>query len=73
MPPLPSGRRRKYETKAGGEYPIYRMEVGESFVVPIDRRTAVGVSCVWHKKKHGKQFTTRKTEDGKFVRVWRIA
>ena len=55
------------------EYPFPQMEIGDSFVVPIDRRVAVGVACHSYKKKHGKQFTTRKTEDGKFVRVWRIA
>ena len=73
VPALPSGRLRRYETKAGGEYPFLQMEIGDSFVVPIDRRVAVGVSCVWYKKKRGMKFTTRKTEDGKFVRVWRIS
>lgn len=73
MPVFPDGRTRRYETKAGGEYPFPQMEVGDSFVVPIDRKGAVGVACNSYKKKHGKQFTTRKTEDGNFVRVWRIA
>ena len=64
---------RRYETKAGGEYPFPQMEIGDSFVVPADRGKAATVACARQKRKHGKQFATRKTEDGEFVRVWRIA
>lgn len=57
----------------GGKYPFPQMEIGDSFVVPADRGRAATVACARQKRKHGKQFATRKTEDGKFVRVWRIA
>lgn len=57
----------------GVKYPFPQMEIGDSFVVPIDRRVAVCMACLRYKEKHGKQFTTRKTEDGKSIRVWRIA
>ena len=56
-----------------GKYPFHQMEIGDSFVVPVDRRIAASVACDWYKRKHGMKFVTRKTEDGKFVRVWRIA
>lgn len=55
------------------KYPFHQMEIGDSFVVPVDRRTAASAACTWYKKKHGMRFVTRTTEDGKFVRVWRIA
>lgn len=73
--PVPSdyaGPGRRYETKLGGEYPFKHMEVGDSFTVPKERRTAVSVACVRQSKKHGKRFTARKTECGKFVRIWRV-
>ncbi len=55
------------------KYPFHQMEIGDSFVVPVDRGVAASVACSWYKKKHGMKFVTRKTKDGKFVRVWRIA
>lgn len=56
-----------------GKYPFHKMEIGDSFVVPIDSRGAVVAAGNCYKKKHGMRFTTRRTECGQFVRIWRIA
>lgn len=53
-----------------GEYmaALLSMEVGDSFVVPLERtdyiRNSIGLA-----KREGRRFTTRKTDEG--LRVWR--
>lgn len=55
------------------KYPFAKMEVGDSFFVPINREKelkSVASSSSLYGSKLGRKFTTRKVVGG--VRVWRI-
>lgn len=61
--PMPDGKEK---------LPLGQLEIGESFVIPIERRNSVASVATIYGKKTGKKFTTRK-QDEKTVRVWRAA
>jgi hypothetical protein len=50
--------------------PLNQLEVGESFVVPIDKRRSVATVASRVKRETGKKFTIRKIDNDN-VRVWR--
>lgn len=52
-------------------YPLSKMEVGDSFVAPVEMRNRIASAMTNYKKKTGRQFVLRRVEHG--VRVWRIA
>lgn len=55
------------------KYPFAKMEVGDSFFVPINREKemkSVASSCSLYGKKFSRRFTARTVHGG--VRVWRI-
>jgi len=52
-----------------GKYPFREMEVGDSFVAPLAKRSSI--SCVMGRYAP-KKFTTSKISDTE-CRVWRIA
>lgn len=51
-------------------YPFARMEVGDSFVVPLSKSKSLASSINKYAKSLGMKFTRRVL--GKEVRVWRI-
>lgn len=52
-------------------YPYAEMDVGDSFVVPVDaRRKVLNANCK-AAKKYGYKFSAR--TEGDVIRVWRIA
>lgn len=53
------------------KYPIRRMQVGESFKVPMEKRGSISATATRIAKVTGKRFTVRKV-DQDTVRVWRI-
>lgn len=54
-------------------YPFNQMEVGDSFVVPMEiTRYAVSTAAHRYGKKHGIKFTVRRMTD-KTIRCWRTA
>lgn len=52
-------------------YPFKQMEVGDSFLVPGNNRTAVSVAMTRTALGTTKKFTSRKTAEG--IRVWRVS
>lgn len=52
------------------KYPFSEMEVGDSFLVGIEKRNSISTTINHHKKRHGGDFTCRSVEGG--IRVWRI-
>lgn len=54
----------------GDKIPIHLLEVGESFLFPIDERPRVQSLASQVKKRTGKNFTVRK-QDELVGRVWR--
>ena len=52
------------------KYPLAEMEVGDSFLAPLNRKGSVKSRASLHARKTGRQFCVRVTEAG--VRVWRI-
>lgn len=61
------------KTKGSGRrtvYPLDKMELGDSFVVPLEQRKDLSVRIRYQAKKTGRAFTTRKISDTS-VRVWR--
>lgn len=64
--PIPDKETRK-------NFMLGQMKVGDSILVPIKDRASVASSASHARAKTGKEFTTKKTDDGQHVRVWRIA
>jgi len=64
------------------EFPYSRMEVGDSFAVPVPPDEAYhtgvyaarvrGTVCAWG-KKHGAKFTVLLVDQKTKVRIWRVA
>lgn len=50
-------------------YPLHDLAVGDSFLVPLDRRHAASAKAYDHARNGGKKFEVRTVEGG--VRVWR--
>ena len=70
--PIPVARRRD-----GRTYPFKELEVGQSFLVPLDPsetpgqlRERVSAAMTWAKRKCEQDYCTRKVDGG--IRVWRI-
>ena len=59
------------------KFPLRKMRVGDSFVVPVEQHRAVITAASRAGKRHGRKYTTRLSQDlaGKVVgvRVWRTA
>ncbi len=55
-----------------GQYPINKLEVGESILFPRTDRDRVQVSASQLKKRTGKTFTVR-VMDSENCRVWRVS
>jgi hypothetical protein len=59
------------------KYPLSKMEVGDSFVVPLNGdtpkrvRSKLSSAAGQYKNRHGSRFTVRAVEGG--VAVWRVA
>lgn len=53
-----------------GSYPFSRLEVGHSFVAPIDMRTNISSAATQYGKRTGTKFTIRKIDKDN-IRVWR--
>jgi hypothetical protein len=53
------------------EYAIKDLEVGDSKLIPIDKRPHVASALSQYKKRSGREFTT-KVEGKDNFRVWRI-
>ena len=53
------------------KYPLDIMEVGDSFLVPLEKRASAASMCSKYRKASGKKFITRKVEGG--FRVWRVS
>ncbi len=72
--PIPAqsrGGSRPHNPRAH-RYPIYALNVGESFLVPGMEKTAgLGGVLEYAKRKTGNTFTARKVDGG--IRVWRTA
>ena len=71
--PLPKEIRRKREERT---YPWNEMEVGDSFLVPLDQRgfrrlvSTVSACAVSAAKVRGTHYTVQRESGG--VRVWRV-
>ena len=65
--PLPEGRRGRKKL-----YPFGEMEIGDSFVVPVNSQTLSMYKMIGGYTRHlkPKKFIARKNED--VIRVWRI-
>lgn len=55
----------------GTKAPLDQLKVGESFVIPIDRRRSVATVASRMKHETGKSFTIRKIDDEN-IRIWRV-
>lgn len=65
--PIPASRNTD-----GGKYPLRKMAIGDSFIVPLVTRDKVYPAVSYFSKRNPPyKFTIRKTDDG--YRVWRIA
>lgn len=56
------------------KYPVRKLEVGESFLIPKNegsRVTVIAIASRLKKEFPGRNYTTRKTPEG--YRTWRIA
>ena len=66
--PFPEGKKRR------STYPFEQMEIGDSFLVPLDRdKSPSGIYAAVSnaKKRHNINLTSARVEGG--IRVWRIA
>jgi hypothetical protein len=52
------------------KYPFDKLDVGDSFVVGISKRSSVSSAATNYGKRTGTKFVVRKIEDDK-LRVWR--
>lgn len=53
------------------KYPLAQLEVGQSFVIPLEKRVSISSSISMVKKKYpDRKFTVRKESDTT-ARVWR--
>ncbi len=58
--------------KHANGWPFAAMNVGDSFIVPIDKRVSARTAVSsWHQRNKEQRLTGRSTRDG--FRVWRIA
>lgn len=56
---------------ARNKFPLDKMEVGDSFVVPLKDRFSASSSAISYKRKHPEtEFVTKKVSDDE-VRIWR--
>lgn len=53
-----------------GVYPLDKLEVGQSFSFPIEKRNSVQSGATRYKVETGKEFTVRK-QSATTCRVWR--
>lgn len=53
------------------KYPLEELEVGDSFVVPKEKRRSVATRMTLVKNATGREFLSRSVSDTE-VRVWRI-
>ena len=54
-----------------GYYPFEKMDIGDSFVMKLEKRHRLSVAMMRYGKKTGTKFISRKMEDGS-IRVWRV-
>lgn len=57
------------EKMAGPAYPFAKMKVGDSFLVPHSRASAMKAAKQYYQSRHSAKFTVRKVAEG--TRVWR--
>lgn len=55
------------------KYPFQYMEVGDSFVAPIEKRPGIAAMLTRIHKDKKMKFVTRMSNDRKSIRVWRLA
>lgn len=55
------------------KYPWQHMDVGDSFVVPMEKKASVKVAAVNWGKRHAACFSSREDKERGELRVWRIA
>ena len=51
-------------------YPFEKMEVGDSFLAPLDQIESARQSSYYWARKHGRKYKTQRQENG--FRIWRI-
>ena len=74
--PMPNGRRQPKK-----DFPYAKMEVGDSFVVPVPDGVQVGQfsskvrtqAHQWGKQNNGAKFSALLVDEQTKVRVWRVA
>jgi len=53
------------------KYPFYKMEIGDSFVVPLNKTKPLRTAVAIYKKKHPEwAYASRTLQEG--FRIWRI-
>jgi hypothetical protein len=62
--------------RTGGcsKYPFDKMEIGQSFALPVSTGLRAREAAVVYGKRHGMKFTSRTLTEGgeKVVRIWRV-
>lgn len=56
-----------------GRYPLHKMGVGDSFVMPIEQRGSLKNAAQAFSEKTGAKFTIRTLDNGRTVRIWRLS
>jgi hypothetical protein len=56
------------------KYPFGKMEIGQSFALPIATGLRAREAAIMYGKRHGVKFTSRTLTEGgeKVVRIWRV-
>lgn len=57
------------EEHTHARYPLHKLDVGQSFLVPIEERGAARAATSAYARKSGASFVTRATPEG--LRIWR--
>ena len=66
--PIPSSGGQR--NRPGLTSTLRALQVGDSFVVPKERRAALSVAMMRERLRNGTEFTSRLIDDGR-VRTWR--
>jgi len=69
--PIKDGEPVPHRKAPNIRYPWHSLEVGQSFLVPLDKRETVAAGATDFGKRHKRKFTIRTSPAG--VRVWRTA
>jgi hypothetical protein len=70
---------RRDKKRSGSKYPFEKMDIGDSFAIPIESSDPTDVqrrlsSAARRMKSQGKNFSTRTLTEGgvRVVRIWRV-